>query len=262
MDEITSYPKYYSEAGFDLLYGDSFEVLPKIKPKSIDLIFADPPYFLSSGGISCKGGKQVSVNKAEWDKTVAIDDKVEFNYKWLKLCKEVLKDSGSIFISGTFHNIHAVGVALEKAGFSIINDITWVKLNPPPNLGCRCYTHSTETIIWARKQLTSKKKGAHTFNYTELKSENNDKQQKDVWYFSNAKPSERKLGHHPTQKPLDLLLQVLKTAAKENYIVLDPFNGSGTTAVACKMLKMNYIGIDNVKEYLDLSIKRYKEILL
>jgi site-specific DNA-methyltransferase (adenine-specific) len=248
--------KTYSTDKVDLILGDSFEVLKQIKPKSINMIFADPPYFLSSDGISCSGGKQVSVNKGEWDRPLSIQDRIDWNVKWLKLAYEVLKDDGSIWISGTLHNIHAIGVALELANFSIINDVTWVKLNPPPNLACRCLTHSTETIIWARKQLTPKKKGKHTFNYKELKEDNGGKQQKDVWYFSNAKPSEKKFGKHPTQKPLDLLLKIVETATHENDIVLDPFCGSSTTGVACVKMNRKYIGIDNVPEYIELSKRR------
>jgi len=152
---------YFQDDNFELILGDSFKVLKKIEPKSIDVIFADPPYFLSSGGVSCHSGKQVSVNKAEWDKSLSSEEKLKFNRKWLRLCHEVLKDNGTIWISGTFHNIYSIGVALELEGYSIINNITWQKANPAPNLACRCFTNSTETILWARKQLTKKKRKSH-----------------------------------------------------------------------------------------------------
>ena len=151
--------KYIDTKNFTLYNDDCFKRLKKLEPKSVDMIFADPPYFLSSGGVSCHSGKQVSVNKAEWDKSITIEEKIKFNRKWIRLCRELLKDDGTIWISGTFHNIYVIGMALELEGFSIINNITWQKPNPAPNLACRCFTNSTETILWARKQLTPKKKG-------------------------------------------------------------------------------------------------------
>ena len=251
--------KPYFENEFCILYyGDCIKVLKKLEDKSIDVIFADPPYFLSSGGISCHSGKQVSVNKGSWDKSISIDDRIKFNRKWLKECRRVLKDNGTIWISGTFHNIYSIGVSLEKEGFSIINNITWQKPNPAPNLACRCFTNSTETILWARKQLTPKKKGKHYFNYQLMKELNNNKQMKDVWTIKLPTKEEKKYGKHPTQKPVDLLIRIIEASTRENDVVLDPFCGSSTTGVACKTLKRKYIGIDNVIEYLDLSIKRLK----
>ncbi len=249
--------KPYFESNSSILYfGDCVKTLKKIGDKTIDLIFADPPYFLSSGGVSCHSGKQVSVNKADWDKSITIEEKIKFSKKWISECRRVLKDNGTIWISGTLHNIYSIGVALEKTGFSIINNITWQKPNPAPNLACRCFTNSTETILWARKQLTPKKKGKHYFNYSLMKEINGNKQMKDVWTINLPRKEEKKHGKHPTQKPVDLLLRILEASTKENDLVLDPFCGSSTTGVACKILKRRYIGIDNKKEYLDISIKR------
>lgn len=183
---------------------------------------------------------------------------MKFNRQWLKECRRVLKDDGTIWISGTFHNIYSIGVSLEKEKYSIINNITWQKPNPAPNLACRCFTNSTETILWARKQLSPTKKGKHYFNYALMKEINNNKQMKDVWDFKLPKKEEKKYGKHPTQKPVDLLIRIIQASTKENDIVLDPFCGGSTIGVACKMLNRKYIGIDNVKEYLDLSIKRLK----
>lgn len=265
----TIYPNeflYYTKEGVSLLKGDSFSILPQIKAKSIDMVFADPPYFLSSGGISCSGGKQVSVNKGDWDKSLDINQRLEYHRSWIKLCRNVLKDDGTIWISATLHSVYAIGVALELEGFSIINNIIWQKTNPSPNLACRCFTHSTETVIWARKQLTANKKGRHTFNYQEMKHENNDKQMKDVWSFENNEPefyvssvtpqSEKKQGKHPTQKPLGLLERIIKASTNENDLILDPFNGSGTTGIAAAKLKRNYIGIEQEEEYLELTKRR------
>ncbi len=251
---------YFEHGDFTLILDDCFKALKKIPEKSIDVIFADPPYFVSGNGVSCNSGKQVSVNKAHWDAKICIDERLAYNMAWIKHCRKILKDNGTIWITGTFHNIYSIGVALEKEGFSIINNITWEKRNPPPNLACRCFTNSTETIIWARKQLATNKKGKHYFNYKLMKTINNNKQMKDVWHISSPKRSEKIFGKHPTQKPLELIERVLLASTKENDLVLDPFNGSGTTGIAAKILKRNYIGIDNNKEYLDITIKRYNSL--
>lgn len=251
---------YYEENDIKLYLGDCLKILKSIEDKSIDVIFADPPYFLSSGGISCHSGKQVSVNKGNWDESLSTQDKLKFNRKWLKECRRVLKDNGTIWISGTFHNIYSVGVALELEGYSIINNITWQKPNPAPNLACRCFTNSTETILWARKQLTAKKKGKHYFNYELMKEINENKQMKDVWLLNLPKKEEKKYGKHPTQKPESVLERILLASTKEGDLVLDPFNGSGTTGVVCEKLNRKYIGIELDSNYLDLTIKRLKGI--
>jgi site-specific DNA-methyltransferase (adenine-specific) len=251
---------FFQDKDFVLIEGDTFKILKKLEKKSIDVIFADPPYFLSNGGITVQSGRMVSVNKADWDKGISPQDKLNFNRKWIRLCKEVLKDDGTIWISGTMHNIYSVGVALEMEGFSIINNVTWKKLNPPPNISTRAFTHSTETILWARKVLPNRKKGKHNFNYKICKEINGGKQMKDVWEYSLTKPSEKKLGKHPTQKPLDLLRRILISSSNEGDLILDPFNGSGTTGIAAVELNRKYIGIDFTKEYLELTKKRYNSI--
>ena len=259
---------FFEKENFTLYQGDSFKLLKCFDVKTFDFIFADPPYFLSSGGISCQNGKQVCVDKGEWDYTKTIEDKIKYHRKWISLCRNVLKDNGTIMISSTLHSVYAIGVALEMEGFSIINNIIWKKTNPTPNLACRCFTHSTETIIWARKQLTLKKKGKHYFNYDEMKTENGGKQMKDVWEFepepeifesSTTPRSEKKQGKHPTQKPLLLLERILLAATKEGDVVLDPFNGSGTTGIACKRLNRTFVGIDFDIKYLKLTKKRFEE---
>lgn len=246
---------FYSDITVQLLLGDSFELLKKVKGKSIDMIFADPPYFLSNNGITCKGGKMVSVNKGEWDKGISVTEKHKFNRQWIKLCKRVLKPSGTIWISGTFHNIYSIGMALEQEGFKIINNITWEKTNPPPNLACKCFTHSTETILWARKNNEK-----YLFNYEYMKKLNSGKQMKDVWTGSLTKPSEKKEGKHPTQKPEYLLENIILASTKENDLILDPFCGSGTTGVVAKKLKRKFIGFDNIEEYLEITKRRLENI--
>ena len=250
--------KYYFETdNFKLIYNDIFKAIKKFEDKSVDMIFADPPYFLSNDGITCSGGKMVSVNKGEWDRTLSIKEKHKFNKKWIKECYRVLKDNGTIWISGTLHNIYSIGMALEEEGFKIINNITWQKTNPPPNLSCKTFTHSTETILLARKDL---KKVKYTFNYNIMKELNNNKQMKDVWTTSLTKPSEKKCGKHPTQKPLEILDKIILASTKENDLILDPFCGSSTTGISAVRLNRRYIGIDNEKEYIELSKRRYKEI--
>lgn len=242
---------YYKTDNEILYLGDIAEILNEFESNSIDLIFADPPYFLSNGGTTCKSGRRVSVNKGSWDRTEATFDRHSFNRQWLRLCRRVMKDEATIWISGTLHNIFSVGMALEEEGFQIINNITWRKTNPPPNLACRCFTHSTETILWA------KKRGArHYFNYALMKELNGGKQMKDVWEGPITKQSEKKEGKHPTQKPLYLLERIILASSREGDLVLDPFCGSSTTGVACQKYHRRYIGIDNEPEYLALSQRR------
>lgn len=248
--------KYYEQENCNLILGDAIETLKNIQVESIDMIFADPPYFLSNDGVTCRSGKMVSVNKAEWDKAATLEEKHNFNREWIKQCRKILKPNGSIWISGTFHNIFSVGMALEQEGFKIINNITWQKTNPPPNLACKCFTHSTETIIWAQKD---DKKAKHTFNYQLMKEMNGGKQMKDVWSGTLTKPSEKREGKHPTQKPEYLLERIILASTNENDLVLDPFCGSGTTGVVANRLDREFIGIDNQEEYLEIARRRIEK---
>lgn len=246
---------YYYDSNAALYLSDTFEALEKMLPERIDMIFADPPYFLSNDGITCSAGKAVSVNKGAWDKIAGIDEKHSFNRRWIRLCRRVLKLNGTIWISGTLHNIYSVGLALEQEGFKIINNITWQKINPPPNLACRCFTHSTETVLWAQK---NDKSARHYFNYSLMKDMNHGKQMKDVWTGSLTPPIEKQFGKHPTQKPVYLLERILLASTQEGDIVLDPFCGSSTTGIACKRHNRKYIGIDNNLDFIQLSIERLK----
>lgn len=247
---------YYYDSCSAVYLSDTFAALENMHPECVDMIFADPPYFLSNDGISCSGGKTVCVNKGDWDKIGSLEEKHEFNRKWIRLCRSVLKKDGSIWISGTMHNIYSVGMALEQEGFKIINNITWQKTNPPPNLACRCFTHSTETVLWAQK---NDKTARHFFNYDLMKEGNGGRQMRDVWAGSLTPPAEKIHGKHPTQKPLYLLERIVLASTHEKDLVLDPFCGSSTTGVACKKLGRKYIGIDNSEEYIKLSIERLKD---
>ena len=244
---------YFDDESSKLLHGDSLKLISKIKAKSINCIFADPPYFLSNGGITNSGGKQVSVNKGDWDSRMTLAEKHNFNRSWIRKCKRVLADDGTIWISGTLHNIYSIGMALEQEGFKIINNITWQKKNPPPNLACRSFTHSTETILWAKKD---QKRNKHFFNYVLMKEINMGKQMKDVWDGSLTPKSEKAFGKHPTQKPLYLIERILLASTKENDVVLDPFMGSGTTGVACRKLSRNFIGIEKDEAFINLARNR------
>ena len=244
---------YYYNSNAALYLSDTFEALERMLPDTVDMIFADPPYFLSNDGISCRAGKAVSVNKGDWDKIEGVEEKHKFNRLWIRMCYRVLKQNGTIWISGTLHNIYSVGLALEQERFKIINNKKWKKKNPPPNLACRCFTHSTETVLWAQK---AEKRARHYFNYELMKEINGGKQMKDVWTGTLTPSVEKRFGKHPTQKPVYLIERILLASTVENDVVLDPFCGSSTTGVACKKLKRNYIGIDNNAEYIKLSIER------
>lgn len=244
---------YFKDTNFILVNGDCIKEMKKIKDGSINMIFADPPYFLSSDGVTCSGGKMVSVNKGSWDLSKDINEVYRFNKKWLKECKRILHKDGTIWVSGTLHNIYSVGFAMQQLDFKILNNITWIKTNPPPNLGCRCFTHSTETILWAKKTPKSK----HYYDYNAMKYLNDGKQMKDTWVTPIVGRKEKQYGSFPTQKPINILEKILIASTKESDVVLDIFNGSGTTGIACKRLNRKYIGIDINSDYLDLTIKRY-----
>ncbi|MDD4070517.1 MAG: site-specific DNA-methyltransferase [Candidatus Izemoplasmatales bacterium] len=249
---------YINEDNFKLYLDDSFSRLKKIKSGTVNMIFSDPPYFLSGEGITCKSGKMESVKKADWDEKISLKEKLKFNRSWIKQCHRILDNNGSLWISGTMHNIYTIGYALELENFKIINNITWRKLNPPPNISCRAFTHSTETVIWAKKNLPKSK---HLFNYDLVKEINGGKQMKDVWDFPLTKPSEKKEGKHPTQKPLDLLRRIILSSTKEGDLILDPFCGSGTTGIAAIELNRNFIGIDNEINYLEIAKRRYIKMI-
>ena len=240
---------------FVLLQGDCVKLLNKLDFK-FDMIFADPPYFLSNGGISVQSGRMVSVNKGDWDKSNGLEADLKFNYEWIKACREKLAEDGTIWISGTYHNIFQVANVLTELDFKILNVVTWAKTNPPPNLSCKYFTHSTEFIIWARKN----KKVSHYYNYELMKKINGDKQMKDVWNMPAIAPWEKSCGKHPTQKPLPLLVRIIQASTKEGAWILDPFAGSSTTGIAANLLGRKYLGIDINDEFLNMSVKRREEL--
>ncbi|MFX1525637.1 MAG: DNA-methyltransferase [Promethearchaeota archaeon] len=254
---------YFEATDFILYLGDALRILNQLENTKFDLIYVDPPYFLSNDGVTCKSGKMVSVNKGIWDKSKGFDEDTKFMDSWLKACKKVLKENGSMWVSGTLHNIYKVGYLMEKNNFDIINDVIWYKPNAPPNLSCKYFTHSHEVVLWARKSKESK----HTFNYEAMKIWNNpkdklknvDKQMRSVWSIPLIPKDEKEFGKHPTQKPLELLNRIISSSTNEGDLVLDPFVGSGTTGVVCSILKRRFIGIDSNEAYLRVATKRFKD---
>lgn len=249
-------PYYRSDdKGFTLLKGDCIELLNSFDFK-FDMIFADPPYHLSNGGISVQSGKMVSVNKGDWDKSNGYEEDYLFDKSWITACRNKLKSNGTIWISGTYHNIFSVARCLTELGFKILNCITWEKTNPPPNLSCKYFTYSAEYILWARKEP----KVTHFFNYELMKKINGGTQMRDVWRLPAIARWEKSCGKHPTQKPLCVLSRIIQASTLPGAWILDPFTGSSTTGIAASLLRRRFLGIDQNEEFLELSKARREEI--
>jgi site-specific DNA-methyltransferase (adenine-specific) len=251
---IKSYFKS-TDKNFNLLHGNSMEILPQFEHK-FDMVFADPPYFLSNDGLSIQSGQIVSVNKGDWDKSQGTEYMNNFNRQWLSLVRDKMKQDATIWISGTHHNIFSIGQILTELDFKILNLITWEKSNPPPNFSCRYFTHSAEQIIWARKS----EKVPHYYNYELMKQLNGDKQMKDVWKLPAIAPWEKSCEKHPTQKPLSVLTRAILASTQPNAWILDPFTGSSTTGIAANLANRRFLGIDQEESFLDISKRRKLEI--
>ncbi len=273
MEEVLELPlatdslPYFSGRNFSLFEGDSTDIMGNLLPESFDLIFADPPYFLSNGGSSVRSGRRVSVNKGAWDSSSGVEIDFAFHMRWIEAAKKLLKPNGTLWISGTYHSIYQCGFALQRQGFKILNEITWFKPNASPNLSCRCFTASHETLIWARKNDKAK----HYFNYDLMKNgewagdiiKKPGLQMRSVWSINPPKPCEKTFGKHPTQKPIELLRRIVLASTEKNARILDPFCGSGTTGIATMLVggKRQFTGIDICQNYLDLTIKRYDQFM-
>ncbi len=246
--------------GIRLYHGDCLEVMDTLLTRHpggvFDLIFADPPYFLSNGGITCHAGRMVKVDKGEWDKSRGSEENHNFNTEWLRRCRDLLKPNGTLWVSGTHHVIFSVGYAMQQLGMKMLNQVTWQKPNPPPNLACRYFTHSTETILWAAKNEKSK----HRFNYADMKAANGGKQMKDVWSLTAPKNDEKAFGKHPTQKPVALLERILLASTNPGDFVLDPFMGSGTTGVACQLHNRKFVGLEAESLWVELTKTRLGQL--
>lgn len=260
----TKLKPYYEKPKLKLYNADCLEVLAEMPENSVDMVFADPPYLLSNGGFTVHAGRRVSVHKGDWDKSNGLKKDFDFHLAWINAVRRVLKPHGTIWISGTYHSIYQCGFALQVAKFHILNDVAWFKPNASPNLSCRYFTASHETLIWARKDKDAK----HIFNYDQMKNGewNGDfikkpqMQMRSVWAIGTPKPNEKKYGKHPTQKPEELLKRIILASTNKGDLVLDPFTGSSTTGIAAIVHGRKFIGIDLDKKYLDLSIKRINDI--
>lgn len=247
---------YHSkDKNFTLYQGNSMHILCQLQ-EQVDMIFADPPYFLSNGGKKIQGRRMVSVDKGDWDKVESIDSIDQFNQEWIDACKPLLKDDGTIWVCGTFHNIYSVEKCLKNAGFQIINIVTWQKSDPTPTWGELHFNFSSEYIIWARKNPKSK----HYFNYELMKQLNGGVLMPDVWKLPTVGMWEKTCGKHPTQKPLRLLYRIIIASTRVCEVILDPFAGSCSTGIAANLLGRKFIGIDQNEEYLNLGKRRKIDI--
>jgi site-specific DNA-methyltransferase (adenine-specific) len=242
----------YGEPGAIVYRTDCVELMGLIPPASVDVIFADPPYRLSGGGVTVKAGRLAPVDKGEWDRPMSLAKDHEFNVRWLRAARRVLKPSGTLWISGTHHIIFSLGFALQNLGFKIINDITWEKPDPPPNALHTAFTHAHETLLWA-----SKGRG-HTFNYDLINSPDPTAQMSSVWHIPAVPKREKLYGYHPTQKPLRLVRRALVASTRQGDLVFDPFCGSGTTGVAAKELGRFFVGAELEEEFTELAARRIK----
>ena len=257
---------FYKHNGLRLYNGDAIKILNSLPDGCIDLIFSDPPYNLSNGGFSVHAGKRVSVNKGKWDKSNGVEEDYAFHYNWIMACRRVLKENGSLWVSGTYHSIYACGFALQNQGWHLLNDICWYKPNAAPHLACRMFAASHETLLWARKT----KKAKHKFNYELMKKskwpgdfiKKDERQMRSVWAINTPKKGEKIYGKHPTQKPESLLERIILACTNEHDIVLDPFCGSATTGVVALRNNRNFVGIDEEKDYLkNMAVKRISDVI-
>jgi site-specific DNA-methyltransferase (adenine-specific) len=243
------------DQGSRLYHGDRLELMQSLPAGSFDCIWTDPPYFLSNDGTTCVSGKRTSVNKGDWDRSNGHSVDHQFNAEWLASCARLLKPAGTIWVSGTLHVYLSVGIAMQEAGLRILNDIIWEKPNPPPNLGCRCFTHATELLLWATKAPKGGKE-KYTFNYKEMREENGGKQMKNVWRLKAPGAREKEFGKHPTQKPLELIERCLRASTEPGDHIFDPFSGSGSTGVAALNLGRRFTGCELERKYVTLAKKR------
>lgn len=235
--------------------GDSIE-LKKVIDGFVDMVFADPPYFLSKGKTMFINGQYKKFDKGEWDQEKPLEEINQFNYKWLEACRNVLKPDGTIWVSGTYHNIFSVATCLQQLGFKILNIIVWQKSDPRPTLSTQFFSFTAEYIIWARKSASH----LHFFDCEKMEEMNDGKRMPDVWQIPIVRPWEMKCGQHPTQKPLKLLHRIILASTRPGELILDPFAGSCTTGVAANLLGRKFIGIDKESEYLQIGHKRREEL--
>jgi len=244
-----------------ILHGDCLQLLKNLPAKSVDLIFADPPYNLQlQGSLWRPNMTKVNAVDDSWDQFSSFQAYDDFSRAWLMACKQVLKDDGTIWVIGSYHNIYRLGAIMQDIGFWFLNDVLWVKSNPMPNFRGVRFTNAHETLLWA-----SKFKGAkYTFNHQAMKSLNGDKQMRSDWLLPICGGSERLKVNgekaHSTQKPEALLYRVLLSASQPHDVVLDPFFGSGTTGAVAKKLHRQWIGIEQEEKYIKVASQRIAEV--
>lgn len=249
--ELRDYDSY-GEPGAIIYQADCVELMNLMPAESIDVVFADPPYRLSTGGVTVKSGRLASVDKGSWDRSRGSREDHKFNLCWLKAARRILKPDGTLWVSGTQHIIFSLGFALQQLGFRIINDVIWQKPNATPNAMHTSFTHSHETLLWASKG----KRARHTFNYDLINSPDPTGQVSSVWRIRTVPKAEKLHGYHPTQKPLRLVRRALLASTHEGALVFDPFVGSGTTAVAAKELNRFFVGAELEEKYAELAARR------
>ncbi len=245
-----------------IIPGDCIEIMKGLPSSSIDLIFADPPYNLQiKNNLRRPNNSLVNGVNEEWDKFDSFEEYDKFTCDWLSEAKRVLKDNGTLWVIGSYHNIFRIGSIIQNLGFWLLNDIVWIKSNPMPNFRGRRFTNAHETLIWCSKE---KNKTKYNFNYNAMKSLNEDLQMRSDWFIPICRGNERiKVDGkkaHSTQKPEALLSRIILSSTKENNIVLDPFSGSGTTASVAKKLNRQYIGIEKDLNYVLVSKKRLSNV--
>lgn len=247
---------YFHSTSFTLYNGDSLSLIEQLEDNSVDVVFADPPYFLSSGRRMTIGGRNVHFEKGLWDRCRSAEEIDEFNKKWISAVRTKMKDNGTIWVSGTFHNIFSVERILVETGFRILNIVSWQKSNPRSIVDGQHLTYSTEMLVWARKSYY----GQHCYNHELMVQLNGGKPLTDVWKIPATGNWERTCGYHPTQKPLRLLYRIILASTHLGDLILDPFAGSCTTGIAANLLNRRFIGIEQSDAFLDYGIRRKQEI--
>jgi site-specific DNA-methyltransferase (adenine-specific) len=239
----------FGEPGAIVYLADCVELMKIMPPGSVDMVFADPPYRLSRGGVTVKNGRLAPVDKGAWDRSMGFAEDHRSNVRWLKEASRILKPDGTIWVTGTHHIIFSLGFALQTMRFKIINQITWAKPDPPPNALHTAFTHAHETLLWASKGSTSR----YTFNYDLINSPYQNTKLSSVWNIPSVPNREKLHGYHPTQKPLRLLRRAILASSTEGELIFDPFCGSGTSGVASKELGRFFVGAEKEEEYAQLA---------
>jgi site-specific DNA-methyltransferase (adenine-specific) len=244
--------EHFGEPGALVYVEDCVRMMQLVPEGSVDLVVADPPYRLSNGGLTNRGGRLAPVDKGDWDRSSGLEADHEFNLRWLRAVRRILKPGGSVWVSGTHHIIFSLGFALQQLGFRVVNQIAWFKPNAAPNLRRTAFTHAHETLVWAVNGRD------YRFNYRQVNSLNPGRQMPSVWSIRTVPKAEKTHGYHPTQKPLRLLRRVILASSAEGDLVFDPFTGSGTTAVAAKELNRSFVGAELDRDFARLAGRRVR----